>query len=122
MSDLEKTFGLDKLPPPVDRTQQTLTNGSPVTPDHREIQPDGMQKAYVVLSDAERAKGFVRPVRDRYRHLKCNTVTIMSQTIAETLARDPEFYIGTFCSTCRMHLPIGEEGDFVWEDDSKVGS
>lgn len=54
---------------PVDRTQQTLTDGSPVTEDHRELRPDGMHKAYVVLSAEERAKGFVRPVRRSYQHI-----------------------------------------------------
>ena len=48
----------------------TLTDGSPVTPEHRDIIEDGprkgQQKAYVVLSDEERAKGFVRPVRRSY--------------------------------------------------------
>jgi hypothetical protein len=29
----------------------------------------GMQKDYLVLSEEERAKGFVRPVRTQYRHL-----------------------------------------------------
>lgn len=53
----------------VDCSQQCLTNGQPVTPDHREIQANGMQKAYVVLTPEERAKGFVRPVRKSYRHL-----------------------------------------------------
>lgn len=32
------------------------------------IGSDGMQKNYLVLSDAERAKGFTRPVRDAYKH------------------------------------------------------
>lgn len=48
----------------------TLTDGSPVTPEHREIDPKtGMQKDYVVLSEEERAKGFVRLVRNSYRHV-----------------------------------------------------
>jgi hypothetical protein len=51
---------------------RTLTDGSPVTPDHREINPaTGQQKGYVVLSAEERAKGFVRPVRRTYTHEKC---------------------------------------------------
>jgi hypothetical protein len=51
-------------------TDTTLTDGSPVTPDHREIDPaTGQQKAYVVLSAEERAKGFVRPVRRDYVHI-----------------------------------------------------
>lgn len=57
-------------PPPVDRTQRCMTDGSPETADHREINPNtGMQKGYVVLSDEERAKGFVRPMRLSYRHV-----------------------------------------------------
>lgn len=50
----------------------TLTDGSPVPEDggHREIDlSTGMQKGYVVLSDAERAKGFIRPVRRAYVHV-----------------------------------------------------
>ena len=30
------------------------------------IGPDGMQRSYLVLSEEERAKGFVRPVRRSY--------------------------------------------------------
>jgi hypothetical protein len=102
----------------------TLTDGSPVTPDHREIDPrTGMQKAYMVLSAEERGKGFVRPVRRSYRHLKCSGVTTMGQALAETYARDPYFYSGTFCAHCGKHFPVGEDGEFVWEGtDEKVGS
>lgn len=105
-------------------TKTTLTDGSPVTPDHREIDPHtGMQKGYVVLSEEERAKGFVRPVRNAYRHLKCGSVTTMGRALAETYARDPYFYSGTFCCTCRAHFPVGEDGEFVWEGTSeKVGT
>lgn len=122
MSDLEKTFGLDKLPPTVDREKQTLADGRPVTPDHRDLKPNGQQKDYVVLSAEERAKGFVRPVRRSYVHLKCGAATTMSQSIAETYARDPDFYSGTFCVACRAHFRVGEDGEFVWDDGTKVGS
>lgn len=102
----------------------TLTDGSPVTPDHREInQETGMQKDYVVLSQEERAKGFVRPVRQSYVHNKCGGVTKMGQSIAETYARDPSFYSGTYCAVCRSHFPIGEDGEFVWDGtQEKVGT
>ena len=100
--------------PPVDRSQRTLTDGSPVTDDHREIGPDGLQKGYVVLSEDERKRGFIRPFRDAYRHLKCGKITRMSRPLAETYARDPEFYSGTFCSTCRTHFPVGADGEFTW--------
>lgn len=105
-------------------TKTTLTDGSPVTPDHREIDPKtGMQKGYVVLSDEERAKGFQEPVRQSYRHLTCGGVTTMSRPLAETYARDPFFYSGTFCAICGTHFPVGEDGQFVWEGtDQKVGT
>lgn len=107
-------------PPTVDRSQRVLSNGSPVTADHREIDPaSGQQKGYVVLSAEERAKGWVRPFRDTYRHVKCGATTTMGRPIAETYARDPEFYSGTFCATCRAHYPLTE---FVWMDGSQVGS
>jgi hypothetical protein len=83
--------------------------------------PDGQQKDYIVLSDAERAKGFVRPVRRSYLHLTCGTQTTMGQAIAETYARDPSFYGGTFCVACRAHFPVGPDGEFVWSDTAARG-
>jgi hypothetical protein len=108
---------------PVDRDARQLSGGGPVTDDHREINPaTGLQKGYVVLSPSERTKGFVRPFRDAYRHQKCGAITTMSRDIAETYARDPEFYSGTFCSTCRGHFPVGEDGEFTWyEMDGREG-
>lgn len=102
----------------------TLTDGSPVTPDHRDIDPaTGQQKGYVVLSADERAKGFVRPVRHSYRHSKCGGVTTMGTSLSETYARDPGFYSGTFCAICRTHFPIGADGEFAWDGtNEKVGT
>lgn len=124
MPDLEKLPGADKPAQEVDRNAQTLTDGSPVTADHRDLRPDGMQKAYVVLSEQERSKGFIRPVRRSYVHLKCGAVTTMGPSLAETYARDPEFYTATFCAMCRGHFPVGPAGEFRWDDVSrdKVGT
>jgi hypothetical protein len=108
--------------PAVDRTQRTLTDGSPVTPGHDELRPDGQQKGYVVLSDAERARGFVRPVQRTYVHQKCGVATTMGQSLAETYARDPKFYSGTFCCGCGSHFPVGADGEFIWDDGTKVGT
>lgn len=102
----------------------TLSDGNQIYPEHRSIEREtGMQKGYVVLADEERAKGFVRPVRNAYRHLKCGTVTHMAQTLAQTYARDPSFYSGTFCAGCKTHFPVGVDGEFVWDGtNEKVGT
>lgn len=86
------------------------------------IEPSGMQETYLVLSDEERAKGFVRPVRRTYTHEACGSSTTMGQAIAETYARDPKFYGGTFCARCRDHYPVGPNGQFFWDDGTKVGT
>lgn len=106
-----------------DEPRKTLTDGRQIYPEHRNLRPDGMQNDYVVLAEEEREKGFVRPVRRSYKHLKCSGVTTMGQTLAETYARDPGFYSGTFCSHCMMHFPVGADGEFVWAGtDEKVGT
>jgi len=74
--------------------------------------------AYLVLSEAERAKGFVRPVRRRYIHEDgCGALTTMSLDLAETYARQPSFYGSTYCTGCSRHRPVGE---FRWEQDGAV--
>lgn len=88
-----------------------LTSSIPEGSDHRNLKPDGQQQAYVVLTEEERAKGFVRPVRYQYTHKTCGTDTRMDERIAQTYARDPGFYSGTFCVHCRVHRPLSE---FVW--------
>jgi hypothetical protein len=35
----------------------------------KETRADGQQECYLVLSEEERAKGFIRPVRQEYRHV-----------------------------------------------------
>jgi hypothetical protein len=105
--------------------EKTLTDGSPVPDDgsHRKLKPSGQQMGYVVLSDEERAKGFVRPVRRSYVHDKCGVVTTMGQALAETYARDPFFYSGTFCCGCGTHFSVGEDGEFLWDgSDERVGT
>ena len=102
------------------------TTADPNDPALAQIGPDGMQAAYLVLSDDERLRGFVRPIRYSYLHLVCGTVTTMGSAIAETYARQPNFYGATYCSRCHGHYPVGEKGQFVWmhhgvRTDVKVG-
>lgn len=152
-----------------------LSNSKPVGDDetHKELTPSGMQKDYVVLSEEERKKGFVRPVRRSYWHVGvpvpvlrdlteeekerakggnyakyeeygperapkigkfwtqaeidrigkgCQGMTTMGQALAETYARNPHFYSGTFCAHCGVHYPVGENGEFTWSDGTRVGT
>lgn len=132
-----------------------------------------MQAVYLVLSPEERAKGFVRPLRDSYTHVGrkpkyplkpltaaqetlvntglnssdvdftvsyeeypegaragvrfwtqaeldgCGVRTTMGSALAETYARDPKFYGGTYCCGCGKHFPVAE---FVWDDGEVLGS
>lgn len=135
---------------------------------------DGQQTSYLVLSEEERAQGFVRHVRLSYLHVGipgpthplrdltkeeqkryfdygyvkyeaypegstvvgrfwtqaqldkidkgCGSKTTMGVAIAETYARNPGFYGGTFCCGCGDHFLVGAAGEFVWEDGSRVGT
>jgi len=127
--------------PPVDRSKLCTTDGRPVD-EARASQTNetGQHQSYIVLCDDERAKGFVRPYRDRYQHIGrlekivndgnqadtehrvggCGTVTTMGRALSETYARDPGFYGATFCVHCNTHRPVAE---FVWTaDGQQVGS
>jgi len=147
--------------------------------------PVPQNETYLVLADTERAKGFVRPYRDSYRHVGptgpvyplrdltldeheryddygyvkyeeylrdvpagasypsyngpatgrfwtqaqldsvgkgCGAITTMGRSIAETYARNPHFYGSTYCVGCQMHRGVGEHGEFVWLDGTRVGS
>lgn len=79
--------------------------------------PTGQNEAYIVLSEEERAKGFVRPVRNAYIHAACRTETRMGSPLSETYARDPKFYGATFCCGCGVHFPVGE---FTWSGTNKI--
>lgn len=84
-------------------------------------EPTQMAEAYLVLSEEERAKGFVRPVRSSYVH-SCGTVTRMALPLAETYARDPQHYGATWCVRCQQHRPVGINGEFFWiEADGTTG-
>lgn len=89
--------------------------------------PVPQNEKYLVLSEAERAKGFVRPVRRSYVHATelggCGTLTYMGQALSETYARDPSFYGATYCCGCSMHRPVGANGEFYWDGTTeKVGT
>jgi hypothetical protein len=52
----------------------------------------------------------------------CGSRTTMGRALSETYARDPGFYGATFCCRCGAHFPVGANGEFVWEDGTRVGT
>lgn len=91
--------------------------------DYGGKRPDGQHERHPGLPVDEIAKGFVRPLRLKYKHLKCGVVTQMPRHCAETYARQPNYYGSTFCCGCGGYFPVGENGEFVWENtNEKVGT
>lgn len=95
-----------------DPNDPRITRGA----DPADSPPKPQAEVYLVLSEEERAKGFVRPLRDAYWHEVCGKVTTMGLALAETYARDPHFYGATYCAHCGQHRPVGEHGEFRWCD------
>lgn len=93
-----------------DPNDPRLTHGA-------DSEPTPQAEVYLVLSEEERAKGFVRPLRYTYIHQKCGVTTRMGQALSETYARDPKFYGATYCVGCQMHSPVSE---FNWIVDGLV--
>lgn len=108
-----------------DRNDPRLTHGV-------DESPGPQAEVYLVLSEEERAKGFVRPYRSAYTHVLCPrysperfsqetrerlAVTTMGRALSETYARDPKFYGATYCTHCGMHRAVSE---FRWVADGKV--
>jgi len=104
-----------------DHPKYDATNG--ITPGFEDAsapgptKENGQHSSYWILSDEERSKGFVRPVRRSYVHTECGSVTTMAQRIAETYARDPKFYGATFCCRCGTHCPVSE---FKWDGTEEI--
>ncbi len=93
----------------------------PNDPGLNDVMPDGQMERHLVLSDEEIAKGYVCPVRYKTRHIACGGVTNIPMKCAETYARDPKFYGGTFCAICQKYFPLRDaEGkpNFLWDEDN----
>lgn len=99
------------MPTTSDRNDPRLTHGV-------DEQPVDQAETYLVLSPSEQSPGFVRPFRTRYVHVAdrggCGAATTMNRAIAETYALSPTFYGATYCVGCRMHRPVGPDGEFDW--------
>jgi hypothetical protein len=95
----------------------TLSGRDPDKVRAEQTQKSGQYNDYIILCDEERAKGFVRPFRDSYKHIACGGITTMGKVLSETYARDPNFYSGTFCTRCNQHFPVRE---FTWTLDGEI--
>lgn len=174
MNERQKAFEEGRLSTTGGVPPKSFDGGAP----DPEVDPEtGQHKSYWVLSESERAKGFVRPVRHTYIHVGipgpkytlrdltpeeaerysgegyikfepypqdgvsralgrfwtqeqldkvgkgCGVVTRMGDVLAETYAREPRFYGSTMCVGCKKHLPVGKDGEFVWDGtDERVGT
>lgn len=78
--------------------------------DYGEQRPDGQYENHPTIEDGE----YVQEVRRRYVHDLCGSVTIMPQEIAESVARDPEWYSKTFCASCGQYVTTS---DVAWNAD-----
>lgn len=101
----------------VEKTRLTTDRDNPELNRSTNEDGTGMNSVYLVLSNEELAKGFVRPYRDSYSHDNCGKTTTMGWKLSETYAANPKFYGGTFCSFCNAHYPVDQ---FRWTKDNEV--
>lgn len=79
-----------------------------------------IKKATYILTDKERDRGYVRPVRQTYTHKKCGKDTMLAIALAQGFAGDLSFLREAYCTTCGKHFPVS---DFLWEEtEEEVGS
>ncbi len=111
-----------------DKKLEKSTTTSGISPGYEKatgapgsLKENNQHESYWVLTEEERQKGFIRPLRDSYIHDVCGTLTkINSVAIVETYARDPKYYGSTFCVKCSDHFPVVE---FTWDkSNDKLGS
>lgn len=92
-----------------------LSGGGVVTEDHRELKQNGQQKGYVVLSAEERAKGFVRPVRQSYIHVGRQAPQNLRDLTDEEHERYDKFGYVKFQPYPESELPV--TGRFWTQDE-----
>lgn len=80
--------------------------------DYGEKLDDGQYENHPTKDEGE----FVQPVRYRYAHEECGTVTRMNKDISESIARDPDQYDKTFCAGCEEYVPVE---DVYWKEDGE---
>lgn len=77
--------------------------------DYGDRKDDGQFENHPTIDEGE----FEQSVRHTYRHTECGGTTSMKSGIAKSIARDPEYYTATFCTSCGDYYPTDE---FEWLD------
>ena len=107
------------------KLREPLTMSLTTDPNHPAIQrgpldgetePREQNKVYLVLPPEDLRKGYVKPLRQSYKHSTCSGETRMGYELSATYARDPWFYGLTYCVHCRVHRPLTE---FRWLPDGE---
>jgi hypothetical protein len=96
-------------------------------PDLKKVKENGQNEAYIVLSEEERAKGFVRPLRDTYVHVgKVPLYKGIHQMLEETDEHYPKY-------VAVMTVMEKEDGSFLggsyvtqeeldaWQNNKMIG-
>lgn len=81
--------------------------------DYGEKLDDGQYENHPTIDDGE----FEYPLRFKYEHTDCGGVTSLAKNIAESLARDPDYYSKTFCANCGDYYSLDE---FEWVEDGET--
>jgi len=56
-------------------------------------------------------------------HFGCGRKTSIDMQMALNFAGNPKFYRSARCSHCDNHFPVGDNGQFIWEDTTvRVGT
>lgn len=105
---------------PVDRTDIILagTGKLPADDSYREPGPSGQHRDHVALSPAQRAKGFVRPVRTAYRHVGLRPKNPTRDLTEEEHARYDQF---GYVSYEEYPTGSGATGKFWTDEELKSG-
>lgn len=90
--------------------KKELINGGEIKDEsYRELKPNGQQKDYVILSQEERDKGFIRPVRKTYVHVgQQPKYPLRDLTAEEKETWGPEGYVKYETYPEEMHPSCGK--------------
>lgn len=80
--------------------------------DYGEKKDDGQYENYPTIDEGE----FEQEPRRKYVHNECGTTTVMSPELAKSVARNPSYYIKTFCAGCNEHVSVEE---VTWKKDGE---